>query len=87
MRVKHDVVGRHDHHPSHHTLGDKIHPFESAVVVFNAKWPTVWPLTIPSVKYLQLILMNLAVAGLSSSDGGDSTRRNGLTDLPLESPS
>lgn len=33
VRVKHDVVGRHDHHPSHHTLGDnKRHEFESLLL-------------------------------------------------------
>lgn len=32
----------------------------------------------PSVKYLQLILMNLTVVGLSSSEFGDSSRRMDL---------
>lgn len=35
----------------------------------------------PSVKYLQLILINLTVAGLSSSEFGESSRRMAFADL------
>lgn len=37
----------------------------------------------PSVKYLQLILMNLTVAGLSSSEFGESTRWIDFADRQL----
>lgn len=41
----------------------------------------------PSVKYLQLILMNLTVDGLSSSEFGESSRRMDFADLQFETPS
>ena len=41
----------------------------------------------PSVKYLQLILMNLTVVGLSSSEGGDMWRWMGFAGLLSETPS
>lgn len=41
----------------------------------------------PSVKYLQLILMNLTVAGLSSSEFGESSRHRDFADTHLEIPS
>lgn len=43
-------------------------------------------LTTPSVKYLQLILMNLTVEGLSSSELGDSWRQSDLADTLFEIP-
>lgn len=39
-------------------------------------------LTMPSVKYLQLILINLTVAGLSSSEFGENSRRMDFADMP-----
>lgn len=47
----------------------------------------VLDLTMPSVKYLQLILMNLTVAGLSSSEFGESSRRRDFADMHFEIPS
>lgn len=44
-------------------------------------------LAMPSVKYLQLILMNLTVAGLSSSEFGESSRRRDFADMHFEIPS
>lgn len=44
-------------------------------------------LTMPSVKYLQLILMNLTAAGLSSSEFGESSRRRDFADKQFEIPS
>lgn len=41
----------------------------------------------PSVKYLQLILMNLTVAGLSSSEFGESSRRMDFADMQFDMPS
>lgn len=41
----------------------------------------------PSVKYLQLILMNLTVAGLSSSEFGETSRRRDVADVQFETPS
>lgn len=44
-------------------------------------------LTMPSVKYLQLILMNLTIAGLSSSEFGESSRRMAFAVLQSDVPS
>lgn len=43
-------------------------------------------LTMPSVKYLQLILMNLTVAGLSSSEFGESSRRRDFVNEQFGTP-